>query len=625
MGVRAEIHQILGIGNVGGMGNYLGIPESLGGAKTKIFNFLIDRQNQRLNGWTSKLLSKGGKEILLKSVLSAMPSHVMSCFRLPKGVTNKLTSAVATFWWSNNGQSRGMHWLAWKKLCRHKDDGGLGFRTIDDFNTALLAKQLWRLIDKPGSLFARVFKGRYFRNCGPLDTIRSYSPSYGWRSIISARPLVNKGLIKRVGSGDSISVWNDPWIPDSRPRSAICNGVNYYPHLRVSELIDRSTSTWNLPLLHQFFTATEIEAIIGIPISNANWPDSLGWAFTKTGRYTVKSGYSTAQKYTDNNLGPTYGPDVRPLLAKVWKMQCSPKIRHFVWNAIMGCVPVGTRLEGRGIQIDPVCTRCGLAAETINHALFECPPALQVWALSPIPTPMHVFPIDALLTNIAHLFWHLPNDDSVLIYPWLLWYVWKARNDKLFSNIDREPPDIVSLAAAEAKAWAEAQIQDVVLLPGPTRMDPGLPERMERCQVDGSWKITECREGLGWYYHNTVTDEKLMGASNLRRGLSPLQAELEALVWAMQCMLRHNKRTIVFETDCSDIVKMVSTPEEWPAFSILLDEIDKCKREFTLCSVMHIPRTRNTRADKLARSARDLPYNVYFINHTPPTWISGPV
>ncbi|CAA7038024.1 unnamed protein product [Microthlaspi erraticum] len=191
-GVRQEVHQILGITAVGGVGTYLGIPESLGGAKTKIFSFLVERQNQRINGWNSKWLSKGGKEVLLKSVASAMPMYVMSCFRLPKGITNKLSSAVSNFWWSNNGQSRGMHWLAWKKLCRHKKDGGLGFRVIEDFNTALLAKQLWRLMDYPESLFARVFKGRYYRNSTPLELNRSYSPSYGWQSIVSARPLVHK-------------------------------------------------------------------------------------------------------------------------------------------------------------------------------------------------------------------------------------------------------------------------------------------------------------------------------------------------------------------------------------------------------------------------------------------------
>ncbi|CAA7023630.1 unnamed protein product [Microthlaspi erraticum] len=146
------------------------------------------------------------------------------------------------------------------------------------------------------------------------------------------------------------------------------------------------------------------------------------------------------------------------------------------------------------------------------------------------------------------------------------------------------------------------------------------PRTGDICQIDGAWKETESRAGLGWFYLNMNTQEKLMGTRNLRRGISPLQTELEALIWAMHCMLRHNKLLTRFETDCSDVVKMVSTPEEWPAFAILLDEVDRCKRRFTSFSIAHIPR-KNTKADKLARSARALPTDVYYVNSVSPTWI----
>ncbi|XP_023634285.1 uncharacterized protein LOC111829426 [Capsella rubella] len=192
------------------MGLYLGLPESFGGAKTQFFSFVRDRLQTHINGWSAKFLSKGGKEVMIKSVAAALPTYVMSCLRLPKSITAKLTCAVAKFCWSTNGQSGGMHWRAWDKLCSSKSDSGLGFRDVNDFNKALLAKQLWRLVDCPDSLFAKVFKGRYYRNASPLEQVKSYSPSYGWRSMISARSLVMKGLIKRVGTGDSLSVWTDP-------------------------------------------------------------------------------------------------------------------------------------------------------------------------------------------------------------------------------------------------------------------------------------------------------------------------------------------------------------------------------------------------------------------------------
>lgn len=143
---------------------------------------------------------------MIKSVAAALPTYVMSCVRLPKTLTAELTSIVAQFWCSSNGSQRGLHCLSWKKLCWDKSDGGFGFWMIDDFNTALLAKQLWRLIEHMKSLFAKVFRGSYYPNSNPLEPTRSYSPSYGWNNIVSVRSLVNRGLIKRVGSRASISV-----------------------------------------------------------------------------------------------------------------------------------------------------------------------------------------------------------------------------------------------------------------------------------------------------------------------------------------------------------------------------------------------------------------------------------
>ncbi|CAA7032664.1 unnamed protein product [Microthlaspi erraticum] len=95
-----------------------------------------------------------------------------------------------------------------------------------------------------------------------------------------------------------------------------------------------------------------------------------------------------------------------------------------------------------------------------------------------------------------------------------------------------------------------------------------------------------------------------MGTRNLRRGISPLQTEVEGTYLGHALYATHNKLIMRFETDCSDVVKMMSTPVEWPAFAILLDEVDRCKWRFTSFSIAHIPRTKNTKADKLAWSAR---------------------
>ena len=106
---RQELRDILGIQNIGGMGSYLGLPENIGGSKIQVFSFVQDLLNNRVNGWTFKFFTKRGKEVIIKSVVTALPNHVMYCYQLPKETTIKLMSSVAQFWWSPWGSTRGMH------------------------------------------------------------------------------------------------------------------------------------------------------------------------------------------------------------------------------------------------------------------------------------------------------------------------------------------------------------------------------------------------------------------------------------------------------------------------------------------------------------------------------------
>ncbi|XP_019101571.1 PREDICTED: uncharacterized protein LOC104789580 [Camelina sativa] len=450
----------------------------------------------------------------------------------------------------------------------------------------------------PDSLFARVFKSRYYRNTHPLDPIRSYSPSYGWRSICSARSLVYKGLIKRVGTGESISVWNDPWIPAQCPRPALRTGPHMDPNLTVTQLIDHRTNTWRLDLLNELFDLTDVELIRAIPLRSNQNADQFGWHFTKTGKYTVKSGYHLARQEVPRTFQASgCGPEITSLLASVWRVPCSPKIQHFMWQVLSGCIPVAANLARRGIACDPGCVRCGAEEETINHAIFVCPPARQVST-----------------------------------FPWLMWYIWKARNARVYENIDERPEEIVLVAEGEAMTWQHAQVEgDIMDLtsavnapePGQRRPAVNLPTSFTgyRCLVDGSWKPSDPLAGAGWVCSSVQDPTLIKGATNFRRSLSPLHAEVEAFIWAMRCMIGHDFRDVAFYTDCSDLVKMVSSPSDWPAFSAYLDDIKVDRTEFSTFSLSFISRNANVSADSLARQARTSPHHVLYVNNFPPNWL----
>ena len=85
----------------------------------------------------------------------------------------------------------------------------MGFRDLRLFNQALLAKQAWRLVVNPDSLCAKVVKAKYYPHGKLEDTVFTGNASSSWSAISHALELLKKGLIWRVGNGESIRVWRD--------------------------------------------------------------------------------------------------------------------------------------------------------------------------------------------------------------------------------------------------------------------------------------------------------------------------------------------------------------------------------------------------------------------------------
>ena len=89
----------------------------------------------------------------------------------------------------------------------------MGFRDLKAFNLAFLAKQGWRIQQSPNSLIHRVLKAKYFMNSSFMDAQVGKNPSYIWRSILVAKPMIKEGARWVVGDGRSIKIWEEKWIP----------------------------------------------------------------------------------------------------------------------------------------------------------------------------------------------------------------------------------------------------------------------------------------------------------------------------------------------------------------------------------------------------------------------------
>ena len=157
----------------------------------------------------------GRKKILIMSIAQAVPVYAMMVFKIPKSICKGISDTISQFWWGDEDDHKKIHWKAWWKLCIPKKRGGMGFRDLESFNLALLAKQIWRLLLELDSLCARVLRARYYPDGKLLNAKLNSGSSYTWQSILAGLECFKHGYIWRVGDGSQINIWEDCWIPSS--------------------------------------------------------------------------------------------------------------------------------------------------------------------------------------------------------------------------------------------------------------------------------------------------------------------------------------------------------------------------------------------------------------------------
>ncbi|XP_027177900.1 uncharacterized protein LOC113777055 [Coffea eugenioides] len=381
---------------------YLGLPLVIGRSKTQVFNFVKEKVVSRISCWKERLLSMAGKEVPLKSVVMALPAYVMSYCKLSKELCRGIRREMAKFWWGSKGEESKMHWLGWGKLSEVKQNGGLGFRDLENFNLALLAKQLWRILTRPNLLVSKILKAKYFKGTSIWKMKGKRTDSWCWKSILSARSLLEEGMRKRVRDGKTIDIWKDRWIP------GVAGGKE----------------------LEWVFAKEDRERILQIPLSLQDIKDGLFWAHSASREYTVKSRYRSAQE------------------RKIWRRVRDSHEESGSRNE--GILPVNENIKTRSMQGNPLCKCCGVFSESTEHMLFLCSHAEAIWKVTPIQWDG--------LENLREKFWlwwselveataREKGEEHITFIVNLLWQIWKDRNEINFNRKGRGPGVVTNKAS----------------------------------------------------------------------------------------------------------------------------------------------------------------------------------
>ncbi|KAG5393292.1 hypothetical protein IGI04_023255 [Brassica rapa subsp. trilocularis] len=114
-------------------------------------------------------------------------------------------------------------------------------------------------------------------------------------------------------------------------------------------------------------------------------------------------------------------------------------------------------------------------------------------------------------------------------FPWIVWFLWKARNEKIFNGKQVLPPDTELHATQEEENWRVAQVIEKKDTTGDFRLSNGRnlenDSQLPRCQVDASW-VTNSTVSGGGFVFDLAPEIHTYGSLGMDHVLSPMHAEV---------------------------------------------------------------------------------------------------
>ena len=202
---------------------YLGVPLADRRLRIRDWQPVLEKVETRLGGWQAHLLSRGRRLVMLKAVLSAIPTYFMSIFRMPVGVRWRLEPVMRGFFWRGSclEEAQGTALVAWETVCRLVSHGGLGIQSMQHTNLALLTKWVCCLLSPSGDLGSVILQDCYGAS---LDWHKWQIPQRGDSTFMSSlRPIfsaVQAHFQPKLGSGASFRLWMDEWSGNGRLRQS---------------------------------------------------------------------------------------------------------------------------------------------------------------------------------------------------------------------------------------------------------------------------------------------------------------------------------------------------------------------------------------------------------------------
>jgi hypothetical protein len=481
----------------------------------------------------------------------------------------------------------------------------MGFRELPLFNQAMLGKQGWRLLTRPESLCARVLKGKYFPNSSFLLTNRKKNSSETWRSILYGRQALSKGLIKRIGPGDSINLWEDNWLAGTSSLKPVVRLPDVLQE-KVCDLFVPGTRQWNEALVRECFCAPEADAILKLKPGTTLEQDLDAWAFEKTGLYSVRSCYRMLKHESiqeeDFLRNEATSAEGHRWWEKLWKLKVPPKVRIFWWRVLHNFLPSKMELKRRHVAKEDHCDSCGAEGESVFHVAISCSVAQRFWKavreITSFKIP-HLHPstwaTDLLLGAVC-------SQEEAALFICGAWSLWTGRNARTHGRDSWSPT-----AAARHVA---SMIEDLLSLScgtgGNQQRSKGVWKKPEagwkKVNTDASFLLSSSSGSCGAVIRDEEGNLLMATAKRYNHIPNVLTAEALAARDGLLLALSGNYYAVILELDNLALVNLLqSVAGERSEIAGLWHEIRELSRVFDSFNISFVKREGNVAAHTCAK------------------------
>ncbi|CAH9132414.1 unnamed protein product [Cuscuta epithymum] len=138
--------------------------------------------------------------------------------------------------------------------------------------------------------------------------------------------LIQEGYCWRIGDGQPINIWEDPWLPNAENPRVVTKSGSGLEQATVSGLLKMEDGSPDEDILNDVLDDRLLAQ--GILLSKSKIPDScFCWRWGEKGQFSVKSCYRRIVGEQSGegwlgNLGWT----------SLWKLELPPKVKSFFWQ-----------------------------------------------------------------------------------------------------------------------------------------------------------------------------------------------------------------------------------------------------------------------------------------------------